>query len=466
MRTSVADGPVPARSSSAIFFGMLAAAIAGRVAVLLLLRMHWGWQPPYHLAYLHEPDWYDAATGEYLVVHMPGYWTWLQLLRRVPFDLYLVAPAVQTALQLLAIASLARTTASAVPSRVAYAGLSLAAALGVDPWLCDTAVVMQPAAITATIFLVMIERTIAASTHVLDSRQMPSWTGLIAWTGVVVGAGTYFRADFATYAALPPVAVALVAWRSGRERPARLAARAAAGVVGALTLVVALLVPHGLCVRARSGSFVLTTYAGGSALWAGLGDGPNPWGIPDSEGVDELMQAFGAAHGHPWLATAASSAFFADLFFKHVREQPAAFARIMALRLHRTAMGWPPTSVSFVGSYDTPPGIHRLGAELAASVPWYRLLLSREDGPWMLKQFGLRYLGTALLWLLPLAALSYGLRPRAVTPLLLLPITAYVAGIAPFLLTHWSYRYAQQFYWLGSLSAYLMTAASARAHRY
>ena len=447
------------------FASSLVAALAGRALIFLLLRIHWGWQPPYHSAYLHVPDWYEPATHEYLVVHMPGYWAFLRLLQRVPLSLYIVAPIAQTGLQLLAIASVARAVADAVPSRFAHGRLALAAALGVDPWLCDTAIVMLPASVTATIFLMLIERTISACGQVLRERRPPSWMALVVATGVLVGFGAYFRADFATYAVLPPLAVALVAWLSGAERPRRLAVLAPAAVLASLSLVIALLVPHGLYLRMRSGSFVLTTYAGGSALWAGLGDGPNPWGVPDSDGSDELMQAFGAAHGHRWLASAASSAFFAKLFFAHVREQPSVFARIMILRLHRTALGWPPTSVSFVGGYDMPPEIRRLGAELARGEPWYRLVLSGEHGPWMLKQFGLRYLGTALLWVLPIAALWFVTHPRTSTPLLLLPLLAYEAGIGVFVLTHWSYRYSQEFYWLGWLSVYLMTAASARADR-
>ena len=51
-------------------------------------------------------------------------------------------------------------------------------------------------------------------------------------------------------------------------------------------------------------------------------------------------------------------------------------------------------------------------------------------------------------------------------PLLLLPILAYAVGVGVFVLVHWSYRYGQQYYWLGWLSAYLITCVSARADRY
>jgi hypothetical protein len=99
-------------------------------------------------------------------------------------------------------------------------------------------------------------------------------------------------------------------------------------------------------------------------------------------------------------------------------------------------------------------------------VPRYRLLFTREHGPWIMKIYGLRYLGTALLWLTALAAAWFVVRRRAAHPLLLLPLLAYAVGVGVFVLVHWSYRYGQQYYWLGYLSVYLITAASARADRY
>jgi hypothetical protein len=47
--------------------------------VFLLLRQHWGWQPPYHLVYLQPPDWYEPSIGEYLVPHMPLYPAFLRI---------------------------------------------------------------------------------------------------------------------------------------------------------------------------------------------------------------------------------------------------------------------------------------------------------------------------------------------------------------------------------------------------
>jgi hypothetical protein len=107
-----------------------------------------------------------------------------------------------------------------------------------------------------------------------------------------------------------------------------------------------------------------------------------------------------------------------------------------------------------------------MGARMNAGVPKYRLLFTRDHGPWIVKLYGLRYLGTALIWLTALAAGWYIVRRREAHQLLLLPVLAYSVGVGVFLLVHWSSRYGQQYYWLGWLSAYLITSASARADRY
>jgi hypothetical protein len=76
----------------------------------------------------------------------------------------------------------------------------------------------------------------------------------------------------------------------------------------------------------------------------------------------------------------------------------------------------------------------------------------------MVKQFGLRYVATALIWLTLAAAALFVIRYRSASPLLLLPALAYATGVGVFLLTHWSYRYGQQFYWLGYLALVFMIA--------
>ena len=64
---------------------------------------------------------------------------------------------------------------------------------------------------------------------------------------------------------------------------------------------------------------------------------------------------------------------------------------------------------------------------------------------------------SATAFLLPLltavAACVYVVRRHDGHPLLLLPVLAYAVGVGVFLLVHWSYRYGQQYYWLGWLSA-------------
>src|SRR5258707_14066774 len=119
-------GPPARVTVKSLFAWLLAAAAAGRLIVFLLLRQHWGWQPPYHLAYLQPPDWYEPSIGEYLVPHMPLYPAFLRIVGYFSSNIYLAAPVAQTALQLLAIARLATTVGAPVRPRSPRAGRALA----------------------------------------------------------------------------------------------------------------------------------------------------------------------------------------------------------------------------------------------------------------------------------------------------------------------------------------------------
>src|SRR5712671_2948741 len=159
--------PAAMATGRSAFAWLLAAAAAGRLIVFLLLRQHWGWQPPYHLAYLQPPDWYEPSIGEYLVPHMPLYPAFLRVVGYLSSNIYVAAPVAQTVLQLLAIARLAVTIGAAVRPRSRRAGLTLAFVLGLDPWLCDTAIIMLPAALTGSLFILLVERAAAFSTRVI-----------------------------------------------------------------------------------------------------------------------------------------------------------------------------------------------------------------------------------------------------------------------------------------------------------
>jgi hypothetical protein len=459
--------PPAAPAAKPTFAWMLAAAAAGRLIVFLLLRQHWGWQPPYHLVYLQPPDFYDPAVHEYLVAHMPGYWAFLRIVRAVSSNLYVAAPVAQTMLQLLALARLTTTVGAVTHPRWPRAGLVLACALGLDPWLCETAIVMQPAALTGTLFILLVERTAAFAGRVIADRRLPAWKAAILTSAGLCAIGTYIRSDFATNVALLPAAVALIAWLIGAERPGRAALYAVTATAAALLIVLALLMPRALWLRAKSGALVMTTNSGGGALWYGLGEIENPWNIPNPETGDEAIEAFGRARGYPWsFASARTSAFFGRLFKEHIRERPSFLLKVFAARAHRATLGWAPMSVSFQREYFFWPEMTSLSDRMEAGVPRYQLLFTREFGPWIAKIYGLRYLGTAMIWLTALAAFWYIVRWREAHPLLLLPVLAYGVGVGVFLLVHWSFRYGQQYYWLGSLSAYLITSASARAGRY
>ena len=60
-----------------------------------------------------------------------------------------------------------------------------------------------------------------------------------------------------------------------------------------------------------TGALVLTTHTSGGALWAGLGEIPNQWGIPNPEDGDEPIGQFAQAHGYKWpFGSARTSVFF------------------------------------------------------------------------------------------------------------------------------------------------------------
>jgi hypothetical protein len=233
---------------------------------------------------------------------------------------------------------------------------------------------------------------------------------------------------------------------------------AVAASASALACVVVLLLPRAIYLHRTVGAFVLTSNASGGALWTGLGEIPNPWNIPNPENGDQPIDEFARAHGYRGaFASARSSAFFRQLFIDHVRERPWFLARLFLYRGHRVLIGSPPTSVMFRGDYEAWPQMRALGDRLAGGTPWYRVLVDREYGPWFLKIVMLRWLGSALLWLMGAAAAA-GLWQRR--PLLVVPALAYAIGVGVFVLVHWSFRYGQQFYWLGYLSVYLLSVSS------
>src|SRR5262249_47155289 len=344
---------------------------------------------------------------------------------------------IQTALQILAIAWLTYRLAALAPQRI-RAAMALAAVLGIDPWLCDTAIAMLPASLTASTFIVFVERTIEFCDRAAEGTNPPSAALVVSTAGVLGALGTYFRAEFAAYAALPAAGIALVTWLRG-ARPWRSAvAYGVAGAVSSRLRVVTLLLPRSAYLRVQTGSFTLTTNDAGGALWFGLGEVANPWNIPNPEEGDEPIEKFARAHGHPFAyASKRSSAFFFSLFLADVREHPSALLKVVVARLHRVMLGWPPSAVLFVKDYELAGEMGGLGEQLRHE-PWYRLLWTREYGPWVVKHLGLRYLGTGLLWVLPVTALWYVVRRRTATPALLIPTLAYAVGTGVFILVHWS----------------------------
>ena len=324
--TTTSDRVLSARRA---FAWTLAAAAAGRLVTVVVLWRHWQWQPPYHLAYLQPPDFYDAATREYLVPNMPGYPAFLRAIAATGLNLYVGAPAVQTVLQVLAIGWLTATLDRVAAPRRAIASPLLAFAIGADPWLCEAAIAMQPAAITAALFIVIVERAVAFAGGVLSSRALPRAAGVVAVAAAVCAVGTYFRSDFATVVVLVPIAIALTAWIIGAATITRAAAFGIVTSAAALAIVVATLVPRALWLRTRTGTFVMTTHATGGILWYGLGEIRNPWGVPNPETGDAAIEAFGRSRGFPSaFASARTSTFFLHLFREHVAERPGLYLRL------------------------------------------------------------------------------------------------------------------------------------------
>ncbi len=439
---------------------MLVAAAAGRLAIAVLLNDHWGWQPPYHLAYLQPPDFYDAVSREYMVGQMPLYPAFLRAIRDTGLSLYTTAPLLQNLFQLGAIALLAyRLARRVLPGRVPIC-LAFAFVLGLDPWLADTAMVMQPAALTQTLFIVLVERAALFGADAIETGRLPALWRVALVSGMLGAAGAYVRADFATYSVLPALTVAVCGYAASAVTLLRATGFLVRTALVSVGLVIVLLLPRSIYLAPHTGTLTLTTNTGGGALWTGLGEIPNPWNIPNPELGDTPIEQFAREHGYASpFGSARTSTFFKDLFWAHVRERPSIVPKVIVFRIHRALLGWPPQSVTFVGDYLTRPEIVALGARLSAD-GWVRVTFGR-DGMWMIKQFGLRYVATALIWLTLAAAALFVFRYQSASPILLLPALAYATGVGVFLLTHWSYRYGQQFYWLGYLAVVFMIARAA-----
>jgi len=448
------------RRSSYGWFFLVAA--AGRLAIFLLFRNQWGWQPPYHLVFLQPADFYDSAAHEYMVRQMPLYPAFLKAIGSTGLSLYTAAPALQTILQLAAIAQLSRQLAERVLPGQPLAVTTLSFALGLDPWLADTAIIMQPASLTATFFILLIERSLRFGFETIDTGQPITWWKVAAPSGVLGAAGAYARADFATYSILPGLAVAICLYRRPDATVARAVGFAAVSGLASLGLVIVLLLPRSVLLKPHTGTMVLTTHTSGGALWAGLGEIPNPWGIPNPEDGDEPIGRFAEAHGYASpFGSARTSVFFKDLFWDHVREQPTILPKLLVFRIHRMLFGWPPQSITFVGDYLIRPELNALGTRLS-SEGWLRVIFSR-DWTWLFRQVGLRSIGTILIWLTLGAAGLFVIRFRVESPLLAVPALAYAVGVGIFAAVHWSYRYGQQFYWLGYLAVlFIVTRAALR----
>src|SRR5258706_13873064 len=125
--------PAAMATGRSAFAWLLAAAAAGRLIVFLLLRQHWGWQPPYHLAYLQPPDWYEPSIGEYLVPHMPLYPAFLRVVGYLSSNVYVAAPVAQTVLRLLALVRLAGSIRASGRARYRRRGRSHSCLLACEP---------------------------------------------------------------------------------------------------------------------------------------------------------------------------------------------------------------------------------------------------------------------------------------------------------------------------------------------
>ncbi|HEX6987599.1 MAG TPA: hypothetical protein VF170_19625, partial [Planctomycetaceae bacterium] len=137
-----------------------AALCAGRLLTASVMHAE-GWQDPYHAAYLVPPVWTDETTGEYDVGHMPGYYLFLRGMSLLGADVYAVAPVVQTLTQLAALAWLCVACLRLARGPWAARGaVALAFALGLDPWLTETALVMLPASLSTSVFVLLVERAL------------------------------------------------------------------------------------------------------------------------------------------------------------------------------------------------------------------------------------------------------------------------------------------------------------------
>jgi hypothetical protein len=165
----------------------------------------------------------------------------------------------------------------------------------------------------------------------LDSRKLAHF----ALAGAVLGVACLFRPDYLLYPTFLLVgALVMLPWRI-----------ALGGSLVLLLATLVVLVPWGLRNQRLDGVFNVTTHAGGMALYQGIGQFPNPYGIVFD---DDRMDAELRAAGFEGLDDPRADAWFRQRYMAIVRENPGL---ILGHALRRIPLGLVPL---YRWGYDNP----------------------------------------------------------------------------------------------------------------
>lgn len=144
----------------------------------------------------------------------------------------------------------------------------------------------------------------------LETRRVPWFVA----TGIALGLACLFRPDYLLLPAFFMVgALVTIPWRT-----------AVWGTIMIGVCAFLVLVPWGLRNQRVHGDFNVTTHAGGMALYQGIGQFPNPYGIVFD---DDLLQAQAQRAGYDGIDDPRADRWFRQRYLAIVRENPGLILR-------------------------------------------------------------------------------------------------------------------------------------------
>lgn len=154
-----------------------------------------------------------------------------------------------------------------------------------------------------------------------SNRKWRQAVGYYIAAGVLLGIGSYLRPDFV----LLPIFLVVGLWAYTRHFFRSLSAMLLTQLV-----VILVLLPWAYRNHRVLGHWMFTTTGPGPVLVAGLGQFSNPWGFIHSD-IDLHERAYAQGISYAWAPEA--DAFFKQLFLYSVKQDPMAWAGIVARRV-------------------------------------------------------------------------------------------------------------------------------------